>query len=76
MNTESFDQTPEGYKLAIDEHKNKITEHKSRKRNLEYSASQRELSDEEKKLLKDISQDIVKRQKEIERLQYKLENNT
>lgn len=76
MTKESFDQTPEGYQIAIRTHHDKITEHKEREKELMELAEAGKLSDKLSEELNKIGADIIKRQTEIERLEFKLNNNT
>lgn len=76
MTTESFDQNPEGYRIAIRTHHDKISEHKERERELMELAESGRLSDKLREELNKIGADIINRQAEIERLEFKLNNNT
>lgn len=76
MTRESFDQTPEGYRIAIQTHNEKIAEHKERERELLDLSEAGKLSDKGNEELNKIGTDINRRQAEIDRLELKLKNNT
>jgi hypothetical protein len=76
MTTESFDQTPEGYRIAIQVHNEKIAEHKERERELMDLAEAGKLSGTGSEEINKIGTDINRRRAEIDRLELKLKNNT
>ncbi|UOV19269.1 hypothetical protein [Pantoea agglomerans] len=76
MTRESFDQTPEGYRIAIQAHNEKIAEHKERERELLDLSEAGKLSEKGNEELNKIGTDINRRQAEIDRLELKLKNNT